>query len=190
MSYDNLSNEALLRLAWNKGGKAIDAAYVRFAPLVLLSAGRLLDAHDAQEVCSTVMSKLLATPQASRPDINNVAGYLYIMARNTSLKLLRAKSQRRAASELYAAQLFPDLHVESYEQTDLLGEETRQQYQPLYTAINQLSPSQRECLTLFYFGQYTYRDIARITDRTAMQVKSALQNGKVRLYKLLKNNTN
>ena len=185
--YDSLDNEALLARALGGEAGAYEAAYARFAPLVLLSASKLVEVADAQEVAAHVMSKLLAERRGgARAPIDNVAGYLYAAARNAALRLLKNRARRSAQHEAYAANIFSSASVESEPEERLTGEAARQRHARLYAAIDQLSPAQRECLTLFYFADYSYRDIARITDRPDKQVKSAIQNGKIRLFNLLK----
>jgi len=43
---------------------------------------------------------------------------------------------------------------------------------------DELSPEQRQCVTLFYLEKKSYQQISEETGFTMMQVKSYIQNGK------------
>ena len=45
-------------------------------------------------------------------------------------------------------------------------------------ALRELSPEQRQCVTLFYLQKKSYQEISDETRFTMMQVKSYIQNGK------------
>jgi len=45
-------------------------------------------------------------------------------------------------------------------------------------ALKELSPEQRQCVTLFYLEKKSYQQISEETGFTMMQVKSYIQNGK------------
>jgi RNA polymerase sigma-70 factor (ECF subfamily) len=45
-------------------------------------------------------------------------------------------------------------------------------------ALKELSPEQRQCVTLFYLQKKSYQEISDETRFTMMQVKSHIQNGK------------
>jgi len=45
-------------------------------------------------------------------------------------------------------------------------------------ALGELSPEQRQCVTLFYLQKKSYQEISEETRFTMMQVKSYIQNGK------------
>ena len=45
-------------------------------------------------------------------------------------------------------------------------------------ALKELSPEQRQCVTLFYLEKKSYQQISEETGFTMMQVKGYIQNGK------------
>ena len=63
--------------------------------------------------------------------------------------------------------------------------ETR--FEQLSQAMNRLPDMQKECLRLFFWEGRSYADIEKILNVSAMQVKSAIQNGKRRLRIMLGN---
>jgi len=60
-------------------------------------------------------------------------------------------------------------------------------------ALRELSPEQRQCVTLFYLQKKSYQEISEETRFTMMQVKSYIQNGKrnlkLMIEKKLKSNS-
>jgi RNA polymerase sigma-70 factor (ECF subfamily) len=52
-------------------------------------------------------------------------------------------------------------------------------------AITQLSPEQKMCVELFYYDEKSYSEITEITCFDYKSVKSYLQNGKIKLKKIL-----
>jgi len=60
-----------------------------------------------------------------------------------------------------------------------------QQYTALESAINFLSGEQKNCIMLFYFSRKSYTEIAEETGYSVKMVKSHLQNGRIKLKKLI-----
>ena len=55
----------------------------------------------------------------------------------------------------------------------------------MQTALKELNPEQRQCVTLFYFQKKSYQEISQNTGYTMLQVKSFIQNGKRNLKILI-----
>ena len=62
----------------------------------------------------------------------------------------------------------------------------RLQYEQLYHAIAELPEVQRRRLTLYYFGEFTYEQIAAMEGCTIMPVKRSIDAGLEKLKKFLK----
>jgi RNA polymerase sigma-70 factor (ECF subfamily) len=76
--------------------------------------------------------------------------------------------------------------MESVELNHLLSDgdgEHRVRY--LETAINGLSPEQKQCIELFYLNEKSYREVEQITGYTYNEVKSHIQNGKRNLKQMM-----
>ncbi|HXC06731.1 MAG TPA: sigma factor-like helix-turn-helix DNA-binding protein, partial [Bacteroidia bacterium] len=59
------------------------------------------------------------------------------------------------------------------------------QLDDLKKAIDQLNTEQRECISLFYLQEKSYKEVADMTGYSLLEVKSFLQNGKRNLKGLL-----
>lgn len=98
--------------------------------------------------------------------------WLYMVARNHCLMQLRDKTGRVTkqideSMPLEAEQIHAAKHVEK---DQLLSH--------IDASLNDLTPEQKTCVTLFYLQKKSYTEIASITGFTPMQVKSYIQNGK------------
>jgi RNA polymerase sigma-70 factor, ECF subfamily len=109
-------------------------------------------------------------------DIQNFPAWLHTLVRNHCLKKLKAK-----ARILLVEGNIPDEHVESEENTDQLD----RMLVALPAAIDELDERQRWCIVLFYLHGKSYKEIESLRDCSAMEVKSAIQNGKIKLKKIL-----
>ena len=57
--------------------------------------------------------------------------------------------------------------------------------QSLSSALDDLPPLQRQCLTLFYYETMTYKEIAHLLNIDYSKVKTNIQSGKIALKKVL-----
>ena len=179
---DDLTNEELYRRVRDgDDDEARAELYRRLGPAVVLAAARILDAAQARELAQHVLVDFLYPPP--HREVDHVARYLSVVVRNASLTHLDGAQRRRREEGEFALQKFGGAGVESASQrTQEPGEPPRRR---LHAALARLSPFQRECLTLFYFGDHTYKEIVEMTETDFRRVKTAIQNGKKRLRNLL-----
>jgi len=180
-----LNNEDLYwQMANTKSPLAQRVFYNRFATLVFLSASRFLVQEDARDVAIEVMNRVISKPKKER--ITSVQGYLYQTTKNHSLSWLNQLSRRNRHQKDYVGQIIPLQAVESELEKRLNTEQASLKLTRLYKALDELNPDQRQCLTLFFFENCTYQEAAEIMEIDLKQVKSHIQNGKIRLKNLLK----
>jgi len=182
---EKLSNEELYwQMATTQDYSAQQVFYKRFAPHVFLTASRFLVQEDAKDVAIEVLTKVITSPSSER--IASVQAYLYRITKNLSLTWLDRLSRRDGHEINYAAQIISLQSVESSAEVSLLHEEDSFKLGRLYKALDELKPDQRQCLTLFFFENCSYQEVAQIMEIGINQVKSYIQNGKIRLKNLLK----
>ena len=112
-------------------------------------------------------------------DVGNFDSWLHTLTRNYCLKKLRSKSSRIIDEDFFRLQ-----NVDSQGSEDQVDE----WLEKLPAAIDQLGDRQRWCIVLFYLHGKSYREIETQMNFSAMEVKSAIQNGKIKLKKLLESN--
>jgi len=151
---DELYRDALVRFCWG---------YL----------GRVEEAEDAaQDICYKVLSAE-EVPEGFRP-------WLYKIARNHCLNLLRNRARRKDDVELPAASQLDGLltghltRLVRKEQRDRLGE-----------LVRSLPESQREVLRLRYVEDLTRAEIAVVLEISESLVKSRLFEGLKRLRELI-----
>lgn len=145
-------------------------ARLRFYLRRLLGAGG--DADDAlQDVWLTVVRKLgtLEDPGAFRT-------WLYRVARHHAISRLR---KRRAEVSLEDAGPFEEPAVP--DDADEGAGFSPEQAAAIYAALDRLSPSHREILTLRFLGGLTYEQIAGVVDRPVGTVRSRVHYAKAAL---------
>jgi RNA polymerase sigma-70 factor (ECF subfamily) len=180
-----LNNEDLYwQMTSTRAPLAQKVFYKRFASLVFLTANRFLVKEDARDVALEVMHKVISNPNSERLD--SVQAYLYRVTKNHALSWLDRLSRRGHREVTHAAQILSLQSVESELERSLTTEQATLRLKRLYTALDELKPDQRQCMTLFFFENCSYEETAQIMDIEIKQVKSFIQNGKIRLKNLLK----
>lgn len=147
---DRLYREALVRFCWG---------YL----------GRMDEAEDAvQEVCFKVLST------ANIP--NHFRPWLYKIARNHCINILRERAANRREARLPSGSLMPDSLTGHL--TRLVKEEMRSKVSEL---VARLTDEQREVLRLRYVEELPRSEIALVLDLPESVVKSRLFEGLKRL---------
>lgn len=139
--------------------------------LRLLGVGMkyLKDEDEAKDMVQQVFEKVLR--EVGNYKIENFGGWLYRIAQNYSISLLRsqvktvdAENMRYVASE---RDLDPEAHWNTVNREDRLQE-----------ALKRLKEDQRICVSLFFLEKKSYQEIAAEHGFDIKQVKSNIQNGK------------
>lgn len=119
-----------------------------------------------------------------RHQVQNFAPWLYATTRNFCLMQLRAGKVQRANPLAHLTdgadmEIADPLHHQESEQMH------EAELEALRTGMSELPPAQQRCLRLFYLESKSYREVAAETGYDLKQVKSALQNGRRMLRRLL-----
>jgi RNA polymerase sigma factor (sigma-70 family) len=136
----------------------------------------LKDEQDARDAVQQVFLKVLT--DAGRFQIDFFKSWLYMVAKNHCLMKLRGQQGRRMQDVDELSVAAPDDNRE-----ELIASETS--YSQLEWALQQLTPEQRQCVTLFYLDKKSYQQVSEVTGFNSLQVKSYIQNGKRNLRILL-----
>jgi RNA polymerase sigma factor (sigma-70 family) len=137
--------------------------------------------HEEQARDAVQQVFLKALSEVPKYQIDNMGGWLYQVARNLCLSILRSKKNYADEEQLqYIAQ--PEevplsLLIEKEKDIDRLKE-----------ALNELKEEQRICVASFYLEKKSYGQIADATGFSVKQVKSHIQNGKRNLKLKLESN--
>ncbi|NDV82791.1 RNA polymerase sigma factor [Bacteroides sp. 51] len=168
-----LSDEDLLA-QHKKSGHAeyFGTLYNRYIPLLYgLCLKYLNDEAKAQDAVMQLFENLL--PKISGYDIQTFRTWLYSVARNHCLQILRKESKEILVD-------FNSDLMESDEVLHLLCEEdgNAERMQALRNCLGRLPDGQRISITHFFMQEMSYADIAEKTGYSLNTVKSNIQNGK------------
>jgi RNA polymerase sigma-70 factor (ECF subfamily) len=131
----------------------------------------LHDESKAQDAVIQLFEELL--PKISGYEIQTFKTWLYSVARNHCLQIIRKESKKDPVG-------FNNDMMESNEVLQLLCDEENdgERRQALHNCLGRLPDGQRICITHFFTGEMSYADITEKTGYSLNTVKSNIQNGK------------
>jgi RNA polymerase sigma factor (sigma-70 family) len=180
--YDALTDAALAALVADGDGSALESLYERYGrPAYALARRILADEGLAQDVVQEVF--LTVWRDSSRYDTSRggFSSWLLTMTHHKAVDAVRREEnlrKRRAAPDVLDLTVSdaPDVVDEVW--AALRRDRVR-------TALADLPDVQREALGLAYFGGYTQREIAKLTDTPLGTVKTRMLTGMKRLRGVL-----
>jgi RNA polymerase sigma factor (sigma-70 family) len=181
-----LSDVALVQLVAEGDPRALEQLYDRYSRPAYALARRITgEAAFAEEVVQEVFFALWRDPSKYDQARGGFASWLLATTHHKSVDTVRREQtlrNRRAQAadeaEWYTSAVADAPAVEDEVWMGLRGERVR-------TALRELPAAQREALTLAYFGGYTQREIAILTDAPLGTVKTRMLAGMRRLRDLL-----
>jgi len=121
---------------------------------------------------------LLEIPKGT---VKNFRNWLFVVARNYCYKVLREEKQLLDYEEVLGE------HESDFveEDAETLRDKQEARLAHLETAMGQLKEEHKKCLTLFYYQNKSYKEVAAITGFEVKKVKSYIQNGKRNLGNMI-----
>jgi RNA polymerase sigma-70 factor (ECF subfamily) len=177
--------ELVARLADRDGG-ALDALYQRYGrPAYSLALRITSDSGFAEDVVQEVFLALWRDPSRYDAGRGGFASWLLSMTHHKAVDAVRREEslrrRRQAATDDTMAMMDetgPGSSVDEEVWTVLRGERVRE-------ALRELPGPQREALTLAYFGGFTQREVASLTDTPLGTVKTRMLAGMRKLRESL-----
>lgn len=137
----------------------------------------LKNEEEAKDAVQQIFLKTIT--ELHKYDVEYFKSWLYMVAKNHCLMKLRDKPGRTVdITEQMIISHDEDSNIQVHIQKD-------KQLELVTSSLQDLSPEQKLCVTLFYLEKKTYQDIADETRYSLMQVKSYIQNGKRNLKILM-----
>ena len=159
--------------------------YSRYMPLVYgLCLKYLQNRENARDAVMQIFEKLIT--EIERHEIQNFKSWLYVLSKNFCLMQIRSEKAKDKNLGLWVKD-----QEDSVEFSTLLhpiDEEGMEEHSGLADCIKRLKAEQKECVELFYFQNWSYRQIAEILHIEERKVKSHLQNAKRNLKICLEEN--
>jgi RNA polymerase sigma factor (sigma-70 family) len=131
----------------------------------------LKNEEEAKDCVQQIFLKVII--ELNKYKVEYFKSWLYMVAKNHCLMKIRDRHGKMPVElterNMRGAEEQPDKQslVQDDQTIELMNE-----------ALKELSPEQRQCVTLFYLQKKSYQEISDETRFTMMQVKSYIQNGK------------
>ncbi len=175
----NLSDIELIENFSNGKNEILEEIYNRYSQLVYGVCLKYLESRDDSldavvEIFELLIKKI---PEHS---VFNFKSWLYSVTKNHCLMKLRKEKRLSEMLEEHFSE-----NKKLYEPEILDIEKEMLPDEKIETALEFLSPEQKICIELFYYQQKSYTEIADETGFTIKSVKSYLQNGKIKLKKVI-----
>ena len=167
--------------------RCIDELFLRYGHLIYgVFLKYTKDKYAAEDLLMDLFAKL---PQLLiHHEIQQLKPWLHTVARNEALQFIR-KAKKLSGVSLDENAMGHKVGATSDEaQEELLWKE--QQLNLLEKVLEQLKPTQKECIRLFFIEQLSYEEIMSRTQLSFKEVKSHLQNGKRNLKIMMEQNSN
>ena len=178
--YQELTDQELLeRFYTDHDNEWLGVLLQRYTLLLLgVSMKYLRNEEEAKDSVQQIFLKVIQELQKYKVEF--FKSWLYMVAKNHCLMKIREKQGKLTAeiSEKLTATAQEDTDRQELEQND-------QTLNLMESALKELSPEQRQCVTLFYLQKKSYHEVSEATGYTMLQVKSYIQNGKRNLKILI-----
>ena len=154
----------------------------RYVPFIHRVCTRYFPRENSDDLCMRILEAFLQRIDAV--EVRKFATWVRILCYAEGMKELRSKRKQRHVMLIHTS--------ESGSIARTFGEENepdshcRKSWTLLHRAMKSLPAEQRECIELFYYQEYTYKQICNETGMTYNQVKSHLQNGRRNLRNRLR----
>jgi len=167
-----LTDEELLRIFSESNDMLyFGELYKRYVPKTYgLCLKYLEEKEKAQDAVMDIFQKLTTTVQ--QYEVENFGTWLYSVAKNHCLQLIRKENQTKFVK-------IEDAFVENDELFTLTDKQKpEEELNALEYCMGTLPDEQRQSIRLFFYEEQSYADIVETTGYQLSKVKSYIQNGK------------
>ncbi len=170
-----LNDNEIIQAFGNNKNKALEEIYNRYSALVYGVCLKYLETReDSLDAVVEVFHDL--SEKITKHQITNFSSWLYSVTKNHCLMKIRVNKRQNEALKKYKT-----LNINATDN----NEEEQRIYGNLENALCQLSYEQKTCVELFYYQKKSYYEISDITGFAVKSVKSFIQNGRIKLKKIL-----
>lgn len=171
--YDHISDQELLEHFYHdRNNEWLGILLQRYTLLLLGVCMKYLKNEDeAKDSVQQIFLKAIIELQKYKVEF--FKSWIYMVAKNHCLMKLRDKHGKIPGELNEHIMKLPE---EKTDNDELLHDEHT--YEVMKDALRELSPEQRQCVTLFYLNKKSYSEISEQTGYSLLQVKSYIQNGK------------
>jgi len=169
----DFSDEELLNLYLKSGEQShMGVLFERYMEMVYgVGLKYLKNANLAEEAVMNIFEEVME--KVKKHEIIAFRGWLYVLSRNHCLMQLRKEKKNRkqdsALKSMYStAQMHPVVEEENNEKRT----------NRLKDCLEKLSAQQKDCVEMFYYQEYSYKEIAEMKKESVGKIRSFIQNGR------------
>ncbi len=188
------SDETLIQqYQQTRNKELVGELYRRYHHLVYGTCLKFLkDKTESSDLVVLIFEKIIRKLAVS--DVQHFNSWLYSLCQNECVNYIRRQSIRRRKQEGWVEEEKPkEVSIENEavlqacerELREMEEQEEEDSRAQVRAAVAKLPREQMICISLFFFKEKSYQQIAEKTKYSLPQVKSYLQNGKRNLKKLL-----
>ncbi len=172
--FSHISDDELLqRFLKNKENEWLGILLQRYTFLLLgVCMKYLKNEEEARDTVQQIFLKVLQDVQKYK--IENFKPWLYMVARNACLTILRDKKKLYYEEISDKNNFYNDFTIDH----EFINAQNDIPMEFLEEALKELNTEQKQCITLFYLQKNSYQEISDISGYSLLQVKSFIQNGK------------
>ena len=164
---------------------AVNDLYDRYAAPLLALAHRIIDDRaDAEDVVLEALARAWREAGRFDPTRGSVRAWLTVMVRSRALDLVRARDRRHAMAGAAAAADFPAASG-APPRDPARAAEVADDRRNVLSALEQLSPPQREAIELAYFDGLSQTQIAERVGAPLGTIKTRIRDGMRKLRSAL-----
>lgn len=170
--YKDETDEALIQLyQQNAQQEVLAVLYLRYYSLVYGTCVKYLeDQENAKDAVMNIYQEMIQ--KVKQHQIDNFKSWLYVVAKNHCLMLLRKNKQHKTVE-------FDGSFMQSEDFSHLDAVlEKEQALDKLQYCLDQLNEDQKRSVKLFYLEQKCYNDIVEETGIEWNKIRSLIQNGR------------
>jgi RNA polymerase sigma-70 factor (ECF subfamily) len=134
------------------------------------------DPAQAEEVCQEALLDLWRTSARYDPARGSAISWIFTLVHRKAVDRVRSAEASTRRDTTYHHQNQPVEHDSTAEAVETSFEARR-----VRTALDTLTPVQREALELAYFGGYTHTEVATMLDLPVGTAKTRIRDGLIRL---------
>ncbi len=172
--YNELSDQELLQLYRTQQQRECLGILLQRYTILLLGVclKYLKNEEAAKDAVQQIFTKVII--EAEKYPITHFKSWLYTVTRNYCFSQLRNQVYELPQEVLEKGGTHFSTQDNGLDQV----QEKEKLLNHIEEALDEIQPSQRECVSLFYLEQKSYQQISQITGYTLLQIKSYIQNGK------------
>jgi RNA polymerase sigma factor (sigma-70 family) len=183
MAQNSIEKVSKLVAAFQAGDtSAFSALYDMHINILLNYGSKLTTDRELLKDCIHDVFVKLYVKKDELNTINNLKSYLFISLKNRIYDEFR---KRVYLSDTEVEDAAPDLEADDTEQLYLVREKEQIENLMVERLLLQLSPRQREILTLYYWDEKNYEDICKIMNMNYQSVRNLMHRSLTKLRSLV-----